>query len=231
MDQTTSRPSDPHLQASSPLLRLTGELRNQIYTYILYTGTYHITISRTQIIRDISATNTRYRKKITFNRLRDTPPTHFSFLRVCRQIYTETRLLPFTLNTFCFYSIRMCDFLETLPPPQCMAITSVQVTMSPASRRREGEEGIEADHVDFVKSMAMLPALRKFRVVDLPVARKSMWVGLWSVGKAETAQEMREKIIGWLSESGKDSVEILFEEVCRSYVGVEGGVIGDVLVA
>ncbi|RYN33813.1 hypothetical protein AA0112_g5632 [Alternaria arborescens] len=66
----------------SPLLRLPGEIRNEVYQYVLNEGAYHF-------MDDDLWPMTECEER-------------FALLRVCREIYNETRLLPFSLNTFSF---------------------------------------------------------------------------------------------------------------------------------
>ncbi|KAH4935014.1 hypothetical protein HBI79_080140 [Parastagonospora nodorum] len=78
----------------SPLLRLPGELRSRIWEYVL--GGYEL--------RSMDIKNSQ---QITIQRM--VPPfaerrNGTQLLRTCRQIYTETALLPYRANTFVFYT-------------------------------------------------------------------------------------------------------------------------------
>ncbi|KAF2634664.1 hypothetical protein P280DRAFT_538339 [Massarina eburnea CBS 473.64] len=66
-------------QIHSPLLRLPGEIRNEIYKFALGGICF--------LANPISNS---YK----------TPPNFLALTRVCQQTYSETSLLPFTLNTF-----------------------------------------------------------------------------------------------------------------------------------
>jgi hypothetical protein len=69
-------------QQTSPLLRLSAELRNQIYFHVLHVGTW------TPNATAHASTSA-------------TPKGHYvSILSVCRQLHHETSLLPFRLDTF-----------------------------------------------------------------------------------------------------------------------------------
>jgi hypothetical protein len=70
-------------QRESPLLRLSAELRNRVYDYVLGNKTYS-----TVIILPTSRPNPN------------------SLLLACRQVYHEASILPYTLNTFTFSSER-----------------------------------------------------------------------------------------------------------------------------
>jgi hypothetical protein len=66
----------------SLLLRLPGEIRNQIYEQVFGQRTYGFWV---------------HSFKATY-----TQPNDLALLGVCRKIYAEARLFPFSLNTFCF---------------------------------------------------------------------------------------------------------------------------------
>jgi hypothetical protein len=78
---------------NSPLLRLPGELRNKIYEYAF--GGHEVMLKR-----DIW-----YAKDRMYCYAHDSPLSLWSDLlsrtTICRQIYEETRLLPYALNTVC----------------------------------------------------------------------------------------------------------------------------------
>lgn len=82
-----------HLQKStaSPLLSLPAELRNIIWSNVLGDHIFDIKCS-VRIPWGLSVANTT------------TSPHSLALLRTCRQIHAETRLLPFTINTFQFKS-------------------------------------------------------------------------------------------------------------------------------
>jgi hypothetical protein len=72
----------------SPLLRLPPEIRNTIYTFVFGIGT-------------ILMIHLRYG-------LSCRTEGSLNLLRVCRQVYTETCLLPYKLNTFDFVGGSAC---------------------------------------------------------------------------------------------------------------------------
>ncbi|OWY42215.1 asparagine synthetase [Alternaria alternata] len=75
---------------SSPLLRLPPEIRNMIFALVLTEeGTIYLFYIRN---------GWRYQNDF-----------QISLLRVCRQVYTETCLLPYKLNTFDFYYIYVLE--------------------------------------------------------------------------------------------------------------------------
>lgn len=79
------------LSKRCPLLSLPAELRNIIYSHVLGGLTFNIKCS-VRIPWGVSVTNTT------------TSPHSLALLQTCRQIYAESRLLPFAFNTFQFKS-------------------------------------------------------------------------------------------------------------------------------
>ncbi|KAF2013418.1 hypothetical protein BU24DRAFT_464201 [Aaosphaeria arxii CBS 175.79] len=86
----------------SPLLRLPAEIRCKIYEYAL--GGYDISI-----VRRIASTSGNATDFLSFydgveipRGSRSIEKPNIGLLRVSRQIYVETALLPYVYNTFCF---------------------------------------------------------------------------------------------------------------------------------
>jgi hypothetical protein len=88
----------------SPLLRLPAEIRNMIFIFALSDNIISPTLWHADSDPDPEHTSTVSRS-VTGNR----PPLHrFSLLRVSRQIYAETAILPYHLSTFRFYDSSDC---------------------------------------------------------------------------------------------------------------------------
>jgi hypothetical protein len=85
--------------AKSPLLQLPAELRNQIYALALS----HPMITICRYLSPIS-----FRFCTTIQRIRRYP---LNLLYVCRQIYSETAVLPYKLNSFDIYNEFNCKVL------------------------------------------------------------------------------------------------------------------------
>lgn len=83
----TTSPSTSRNSDISPLLRLPGEIRNEIYRHVLNEGVFDFE-------NDVVLLTTQCEER-------------FARLRFCREIYNETRLLPFSLNTFYFGSFEV----------------------------------------------------------------------------------------------------------------------------
>ncbi|KAF2118341.1 hypothetical protein BDV96DRAFT_569693 [Lophiotrema nucula] len=107
----------------SPLLRLPGEIRNHIFVYAL--GGLHIVVSelkkKSYEIKKIRCAKMRDLTQKMEDGLRFTyfQPHYLSLLLVCRQIYAETALLPFSINHFWIKSEKALenwkDFNHVLP--------------------------------------------------------------------------------------------------------------------
>ena len=99
-------------QRESPFLRLPAELRNKIYGYVLGGKDYKSPFwqafesSQDELLRDKES---------------------LSLLSVCRQIYKETSILPFQLNTFQFeHQSDLSAWIKTLLPGQRDAIRALK---------------------------------------------------------------------------------------------------------
>ncbi|KAG9188785.1 hypothetical protein G6011_07490 [Alternaria panax] len=101
--------------ANSPLLRLSAELRNEIYNLVLnnYSHLHNLDAPRRERVRES-------RNEESGNEL--------ALLRVCRQLYEETALLPFSLGPFTFHNLALFSkyLAQTLLPSQIAAITALQ---------------------------------------------------------------------------------------------------------
>lgn len=93
--------SGHHTPQSPPLLLLPAELRNTIYTYALAGHDIFIW----------NHTHANHFARRGQRGPRFLPPNLLALLSVCRQIYAETRLLPFKLNTFVGHAPSSDDFL------------------------------------------------------------------------------------------------------------------------
>jgi hypothetical protein len=87
----------------SPLLDLPGEIRNCIYDYVFTVGTYTFTrqITHSRLGRHVEYITSRLPVAHSGNISPEVALTY-----TCRQIYSESKLLSFMLNTFYFNSLR-----------------------------------------------------------------------------------------------------------------------------
>ena len=106
--------------ANSPLLRLPGEIRNEIFAYLYTDAGYEIELDndcadRRVVLSDVTASLRRYLIRL---------------LLVCRQVHAETALLLYELGEFLFTAedwgshlavVGMRSFLERLSPRQLHA--------------------------------------------------------------------------------------------------------------
>lgn len=95
--RSNSHASHPQNQCQSPLLRLSSELRNKIYSYV-----FSVDISVANSSRHTESTAQTGR----LYKLLSAQPRHLGthripkLSRVCRQLHAETALLPFGKSTF-----------------------------------------------------------------------------------------------------------------------------------
>lgn len=100
-------------QRDSPLLRLPAELRNQIFQYALGCKTW------TFLVRE-SHQQTVYVPSRLEHAL--------ALLAVCRQIYAETALLPFSLDTFSFdHYTDLQWWLKAQRPAQSDVVSTISI--------------------------------------------------------------------------------------------------------
>lgn len=95
---------------NSPLLRLPPEIRNRIWEYTLGHNTFRFGRTRGRKARSILAP--------------DEPGINVAILRGCRQIYSETALMPIQLNTLAFLRIR--DVVGRLRRHQQKQVTTIR---------------------------------------------------------------------------------------------------------
>ncbi|CAN9344947.1 hypothetical protein CC77DRAFT_1067954 [Alternaria alternata] len=100
-----------HNLATSPFLDLPGEVRNRIYEFTLGGNIWNIDAKG----RAINLTPKANRND------------HRDLLLVCRQIYSESRVLPWSLGSFkCFHGVRyLRRWLAKFPPEFRRAITFI----------------------------------------------------------------------------------------------------------
>jgi hypothetical protein len=154
----------------SPLLRLPAELRNRVYELVLYEGRYNFAGNK-YVDFDTGWESLDGVKVYAedHNRL--------SLLRVCRQLYCDTALLPFSLNTFVFRSRSIRELAkESLSPLQAGAIESVHLyletsvhTATPLtglvfSKSGRLYEDLPVSMADSYLPLRLLPGLRNIAV-------------------------------------------------------------------
>ncbi|KAF3001976.1 hypothetical protein E8E13_007635 [Curvularia kusanoi] len=116
----------------SPLLRLPGELRNRIYEFAI--GGHVVDVLHRYFIQDrfISTLPVRGPKDASEKFLRLLNLAH-----TCRQLYEETRLLPYALNIFCFYDDRWFMAFSSILPSS--AKSSIRQIMFCRFYARQGD--------------------------------------------------------------------------------------------
>ncbi|KAL1657100.1 hypothetical protein SLS61_000140 [Didymella pomorum] len=117
-----SRKAGKHVKAikansRSPLLCVPPELRNCIWKYALGGHVFEVPIRRIF----------KRRKRVNKAKVWDLPKNTFALLRVCRQIYAETALLPYKHNAFRFYSEDAFDWAASLRAVQLNLISDIRI--------------------------------------------------------------------------------------------------------
>jgi len=146
------------------LLRLPAEIRNLIFGYALGGKTFLIDH---YVYQGIAKNRTRFKNAL-------------ALLAVCRQVFAETALLPFSSNTFSALHPQILNmWIKDLPTPFAHAITSVRlhscIRWSPLESWHDTHHGIPGlqnvflDHVD----KRLSPSLTSLKNVQLDV---DMWI-------------------------------------------------------
>lgn len=177
--------SEARNRQQSPLLRLPGELLNKVYEYVMSGVTISVFAApkrwgpyelHTNVVDPVTALTT------TSNALETTGLT-----RVCRQIHSETRLLPFRTFTFHIHSDgSFSKLLDTLLPVQRDAISTVQISTPDANEggtllhsvtRITGNDfGSQAVHLDLLEWSSDLAFDRLRGLKRVLVEENKQWV-------------------------------------------------------
>jgi hypothetical protein len=138
-----------------------------------------------------------------------------ALLRSCRQIYHDTKLLPFLLNTFDFCSIKVLTNLElgqSLTLAQRSSIRTVEFS-SNAVRPWDHVETFRWWKIDnaIPGIRQILPNVKSVKVKNslLALCDKEEPGSIWNSNKVIT-QIVKKLVILWL-EDGSEEVEITFE--------------------
>jgi hypothetical protein len=141
----------------TPLLRLPAEIRNRIWQFALGGKVYR-------------------QQHVTGNRRGKLMPqpcergNAFLLLRTCRQIYAETGVLPFTINTFSITSYwSLVHMFKPFRKYQCSQIEQIHIEMS-NSGLEEWWKAWMKRQFDDVDLSGRLPGLRRiyFRIFPCP---------------------------------------------------------------
>ena len=141
-------------QLQSPLLRLPPEIRNKLYILVLGGRTCRF---KDAIDRGHAILDTKGERHV------------FGLLFVCHQIYSETSLLPYSLNTFSFreFDLSLNPFLDHRRFSHIQAITALELVTYQADRMWAGPHR-EADlikEVEKTKAWERLPHLREIIII------------------------------------------------------------------
>jgi hypothetical protein len=161
-----TNPSTLRNQLSSPLLKLPAELRAEIYKYVLQKahGIYKFSYPFFKVTHHpldilLSCPTLEWAHEI---------PNSFALLYTCRQLHHETRLLPFSHNSFNFSVHRACELLARLTSKQISAIKAITFTflLSPTGRLTEARyymcgrvRLVEKVHVEWVRELKGLEVI------------------------------------------------------------------------
>lgn len=185
----------------SPLLKISGEIRNLIYGYVFTVGTY-------RVMRDeIDGKNAGYRVDHTDAVEWDEKLPGSGLSQTCRQIHKETKLFPITLNIFYFDSPAIFDMArEYFGVEQREALTKIYIRVSYSD--------CEFPVHDFLDRLArkrltlggLLPGLKQLTLLFCPRAFMST-VPMVEFGK--------EKMTMWAVVTSDVSIKVMVGECPR----------------
>jgi hypothetical protein len=211
----------------SPLLRLPAELRNRIYDLVLYEGDYnfasHFYIKDDQDQDDF----------LNFEGFKVDPkvPNRLGLIRTCRQLYAETVLLPFSLNTFVFRTHAMQYFFDSKTTmAQSRAIRAIELHLAisdgsiflahpkytPMGATRESQ--VDRYTVSFCTALPGLASIY-VRVSKYDGHTWNEYPPGYDREKARNAN--RQCLMEWLHEGNKTDVKIVVEDVDWARLGNE----------
>jgi len=145
-------------------------------------------------------------------------PNHLALLSACRQLYTDTALLPFSLNTLAFGSVNFREFIILkLTPAQNKAIRTIQIHLClDISNRMQWFNSGHRSYFPGRRVLAndlsfrhLLPGLQKIVIKVSEVGAKRLWNRF---GIEEEKLAARAKLREWLQEGHRKDVEIVIEE-------------------
>jgi hypothetical protein len=190
----------------SPLLRLPPELRYLIWKYVLGGQTLQF----------------RFVKKKSSNMEGMVPPISerangLDLLRVCRQVYAETALVPYTANIFAFYSWSYIKYdLIRLKNFQRREIMDIQLEVYSPSGLFAAQDMSEAEATKSRQLLAtQLPALKRIHIIIFKPSQGSGQVGSWDSFVDTATKNTREQLDILFAE--KD-LTITFEAIKYSQV-------------
>jgi hypothetical protein len=164
--------SPPQIQYASPILRLPAELRNNVYNHVFRVRTIPLYCPPYAA----HAPGKPFWSTMGFQKHQvhvHYPRGNLALLGTCRQIYSEAKLLPFTLNTFIGFPRTFSALTFVIGKTQLCAIESIKMLIGsddmdiePTTRSLRCASYM----YQLVSPARYLPALRRFEVA---------WVGVW----------------------------------------------------
>ncbi|USP77115.1 hypothetical protein yc1106_04389 [Curvularia clavata] len=175
-------------QQQSPLLRLPAELRNKIFAYALGGRTFRFktTGNYPWYIKNV----TKYKHAL-------------ALLQVCRQIYAETALLPFSTNTFSASRLYVLEeWAESLHSARAQSIKWIRLKLQLSSGMGFLINKIHCESFKFDKPL-VLPEISNRGHVVLSLTHKA------GIPKA-VEQRMQKKIMRMFKEKN-EGINFVFE--------------------
>jgi hypothetical protein len=176
----------------SPLLRLPGEIRNSIYSYVFGYDTH-------EFARPFQGTQCLPRLVLSSGW------PHLDILSVCRQTQRETALLPFELSTFELELPNLNLLRGRISDVQRCAITSLCLWVAPDEASRGIMSGLESEGIELCH---FLPALES---VTVQFKRRTIYQR--SVEGRVQAKQGRQAVKEWVESGSNEGLRVVYERV------------------
>lgn len=192
----------------SPFLKLPSEIRNMIYTAVLTNENSIIELDEHQYLsHPLSESGLPTSKACCFCGEPKDPrpgniPYPISFIRLCRKIYDETHLLPYTLNTFAVSPTRLLTFLHARTRGQLHSLRSLSIYARIYARSCDRNS---FGNLRTVLSAAAAEELPRLKQLQLDISTQSGHERL-KPSYARNAKALLEGLAAWL---GRD-LEVKF---------------------
>lgn len=195
----------------SPFLKLPSEIRNMIYIAVLTNENSTIELDMHQYLSHPSSGSGLPTSKTCYfcGEPKDPRPgkTQYpiSFIRLCRKIYDETHLLPYTLNTFAVDPTRVLTFLHARTRVQRHSLRSLSIYARIFNRDSFG-------NLRIVLSATAAEELPRLKPLQLEISTPSGHMRL-RPSHASDAKSLLEGLAAWL---GRD-LEVKVTMSCSQF--------------
>jgi|SRR5690242_15674709 len=185
------------------LLRLPAEVRNRIWEYALGGKIFDVIF--------IQTCRGRYVEEKTLIAPETFPENAHALLQVCRQIYGETALVPFSYNAFRFSREGAFDWARHLLPVQQMVIREVHI-LTHQAERMVGRMQFNG-HKSYMPDAFPIDVFPKIKKVVIKVGYHNLYARyLLNWEQQECIEKYIDKITNYVKEA-RPKAELVFDHV------------------